>query len=94
MTMAYIAGPMTGRPNLNREAFAEAADRLRMEGWQTYNPAAANLEGMPLHRIMAHVLTQLCEAQAIVMLRGWWKSPGARVEWLLARYLGLRIIYL
>ncbi len=94
MTMAYIAGPMTGRPNLNREAFAEAADRLREEGWSTYNPAAANLEGMQLRRIMTVVLTQLCECEAIALLPGWWRSGGARVEWLLARYLGLRIIYL
>ncbi len=85
---------MTGIQDYNRTAFAEAADRLRLEGFDVYNPAAANLEGMRLGRIMSHVLTQLCEADAIAMLPKWWRSGGARVEWLLARYLGLRIIYL
>jgi len=27
-------------------------------------------------------------------LPGWWRSGGARIEWMLARYLGLKVIYL
>ncbi len=92
--MIYIAGPITGRPDLNRPAFAAAADKLRAEGWSVYSPSSANLEGMPLARIMQIVLTQLCECDTIAMLPGWWCSGGARVEWLLARYLKLRFIYL
>ncbi len=92
--MVYVAGKMRGLPDLNRPAFAAAADTLRERGYSVYNPAAANLEGLPLGKIMAHVLPQLCEAEAIAMLRGWWRSGGARIEWLLARYIGLRVIYL
>ena len=91
----YVAGRMRGLPDLNRNAFASAANRLRQQGYDVYNPAAANLDSMPLNRIMSHVLVQLCDCDAIAMLPGWWtKFGGAWVEWLLARYLKLKIIYL
>lgn len=90
----YLAGPMTGYENLNQEAFARAADKLRNDGWETFNPAAANLEGMPLGQIMAYVLMRVCESEAIAMLPGWWRSGGARIEWMLAKYLKMKIIYL
>ena len=90
----YVAGRMRGMINLNFEQFLIAASKLRMNGWSVFNPAAANLEGMPLNKIMAYVLGQLCECDAIAMLPGWWLSGGARIEWLLAKYLKLRVIYL
>ena len=91
----YLAGGMTGIPDLNRPAFAKGADKLRLEGHVVFNPAAANLEGMPLGRIMAYVLTWLCcDAEAIALLPGWRRSGGARIEFLLAKYLGLKVIYL
>ena len=35
----YVAGPMTGLPELNYPAFNAAADRLRARGWHVENPA-------------------------------------------------------
>ena len=90
----YLAGRIRGVEGY-AEKFAEAADKLRMEGHTVFNPAAANQEGRPLRKIMSYLLTWLAEeADAIAVMPGWWRSGGARVEWLLARYLGLRIIYL
>ena len=89
-----MAGRMTGVRNLNFEAFARASDKLRVQGHSVFNPAAANLEGMPLSKIMAYVLAQLCDCEAIALLPGWYRSGGARIEWLLARYLKKKFIYL
>jgi hypothetical protein len=90
----YVAGRMRGVEDLNRPAFARASEALRNSGHAVYNPAAANLEGMPLPRIMSHVLAQLCESEAIALLPGWWRSGGARIEWMLAKYLGLKVVRL
>lgn len=90
----YLAGRIRGVEDY-AERFAKAADRLRVDGWVVMNPAAANQEGRPLNKIMEYLLSWLCrEADAIAMQPGWWRSGGARVEWLLAKYLKLKIIYL
>lgn len=93
MTTCYIAGKISGTTDYPKR-FAQAADKLRAQGFKVFNPAAANLEGTPLPRIMSYVLGQLCECEAIALLPGWWRSGGARIEWLLAKYLGLKVIYL
>lgn len=90
----YLAGRMEGLPDLNRVRFVRAARKLRADGHTVFNPAAANLEGTPLPRIMAYVLGQLCLCEALALLPGWWRSGGARIEWMLARYLRMKIIYL
>lgn len=89
----YIAGRISGIKNY-AAAFTKASDELRAQGHSIFNPAATNQEGRPLNKIMGYLLPQLCECEAIAMLPKWWKSGGARVEWMLARYLKLRIIYL
>lgn len=91
--MIYIAGKIRNSPNYH-ERFAQAADHLRAQGHRVFNPAAANLEGWPLPKIMSYVLGQLCECDTIALLPGWWRSGGARIEWLLAKYLGIRTVYL
>lgn len=88
----YIAGPISGRPDY-AATFAKAADKLRLQGHSVFNPAAANQEGRSLKDIMGYLLPQLCECDAIAMLPGWWRSGGARIEWMLAKYLKLKVIY-
>ena len=91
--MIYIAGKIRNAPNYHAK-FAQAADQLRAQGFKVFNPAAANLESDPLPKIMSYVLARVCESDAIAMLPGWYWSGGARIEWLLAKYLGIKVIYL
>lgn len=93
----YVSGPMSGLLNLNMEAFNDAEDRLRKAGWADIrNPArlAVNeYENLPRSLYLRSDLRQLLDCQAILLLRGWEKSKGARLEALIADEVGIRRIY-
>ena len=90
----YLAGTITGIDNYF-EKFAKAADILRLQRHEVFNPAAANLEGMSLEQILAYELTWLCiQADAVAFLPGWEKSLGSRAEHATAVALGKKLIYL
>lgn len=40
----YIAGPMSGIPELNHPAFNEVAEAFREGGWEVFNPAELDVE--------------------------------------------------
>ena len=40
----YIAGPMTGYPDFNFDAFFEVAEAFEEGGWLVYNPAQRDLD--------------------------------------------------
>ena len=40
----YIAGPMSGLPNLNHPAFFEVAEAFEEGGWEVFNPAELDNE--------------------------------------------------
>ena len=91
----YLSGAMTGIPDYNRPKFAEAANRLRLEGHEVFNPAAANLESWPLRKIFEYELSWLCrEAEAIALIPGWESCKGVAAELATANVLGLEIIKL
>jgi len=93
----YISGPMTGLPNLNMEAFNNAEDKLRKAGWSDIrNPArlAVNeYENLPRSLYLRADLRQLLDCQAVLLLRGWQQSKGARLEALIADEVGIRRVY-
>jgi len=90
----YIAGPMTGLPEHNFPAFHAAAERLRKAGWEVVNPAE-NFGGrtdLPRERYLREDVAQLVRCDAVALLPGWEESRGAKLEYLLARELGLKVI--
>jgi len=90
----YLAGPMTGYPGHNFAAFHQAAERLREAGWDVINPAE-NFGGrtdLPRSSYMRADVAALIECDAIGLLPGWEDSRGAKVEYLLAREMGLKVI--
>lgn len=88
----YIAGPMTGLPDLNFPAFHAEAAKLRAAGHEVSNPAEIN----PDHsaswiECMARDIPELLKCEAIRLLPGWETSDGATVERIYAKRNGMRI---
>lgn len=91
----YIAGPMTGYPEYNYPAFHAAADRLRALGHQVENPADNAANPPPCGTWagwMRLAIAQLIKCDTILVLDGWYDSPGALVEHRLAVGLGMRVL--
>ena len=90
----YIAGPMTGLPGLNYPAFHAAALCLRASGFEVLNPAENPVPpcGGTWLGYMRLGLAQLVQCDQVAMLPGWHRSRGARIEWLVAKLLGLRVV--
>lgn len=87
----YIAGPMTGLPDFNRDAFRKQHVSLMNEGDTVLCPAILP-NGLSQHEYMDICFAMVRAADAIFMLRGWEKSDGAVAEHALAKKLGLSII--
>lgn len=77
----YLSGPITGYPDLNRQAFTSAARELRGSGWDVSNPfdVAINTPAEWVECLRAD-LQELLLCSGIIMLQGWPQSRGARLE--------------
>jgi nucleoside 2-deoxyribosyltransferase len=88
----YISGPITGMPRLNKRAFKAAAKTLSKQGMQSVNP---HDNGVPpaeaWEKHMRADIKLLMDCDAVVMLKGWENSRGARIEFRLADSLGIPI---
>lgn len=90
----YVAGPMTGYPELNFPAFHAAAASLRADGHHVENPAEINADPKAdWTDCMFADLLALTGCDAIYLLNGWQQSPGAQIERLWALRTGKEIIY-
>ena len=107
-TRIYVAGPMTGYPELNFPAFHAAAARLRALGHSVINPAEINggadevatCATMTPEQYAAHWracmrndIRALMDCDGIYMLHGWEASRGATLEHHIAVSLGLSVSY-
>ncbi|EEE2367514.1 DUF4406 domain-containing protein [Salmonella enterica] len=90
MSIIYIAGPMTGKPDFNRTAFAVAARNLDARGYTVLNPAILP-DGLTYEHYMDIGLAMLRGADAIYLLEDWEHSEGAKREFDLAVRLRLDI---
>lgn len=90
----YIAGPMTGYPGHNFEAFHKEALRLRLKGFDVISPAELEEKEGLLPRksweyYLRRDLAELVKCDKVSILKGWEKSRGARLEITVARALGM-----
>lgn len=103
-TRVYLSGPMSRHPNFNFDAFREAAEWLRPQGYSVFNPAEQGYgDGDPktgtvsdgdYQKFMREDIAAITRSDMIVMLEGWEQSKGARFELDVARKLGLKVRYL
>lgn len=90
----YVAGPMTGIPELNFPAFHAAAAELRGRGHHVENPAEINADPTAQWLdCMRSDVARLVTCDAVYMLSGWERSRGATVEHTLAVGLGFQVLY-
>ena len=93
MTRCYIAGPMTGLPDLNFPAFHATAARLRAQGLEVVNPAEINVDSAKgWAQCMRADIVELMTCDSIAMLPGWTNSRGATLEHHIATALGMTVI--
>lgn len=102
-TRLYIAGPMSGLPNLNHPAFNAAAQALRDAGYDVVNPVDLNppppanylqlsdAERRGLWReCMRRDITGLMTCDNVALLDDWTYSEGAAIEVTTAEALDMR----
>ena len=94
MTRVYIAGLITGLPDLNRPAFTAAQRALERAGHHPVNPHRTYGQppgSMPWEWYMRRALALLLTCDGVALLDGWQESRGAGVERELAATLGMRV---
>jgi len=90
----YIAGPMTGLPDLNFPAFHAEAARLRALGYEVSNPAEINPDPTAgWEACMRADIAELVKCDGVALLPGWERSRGASLEAHIAHSLDMRLVY-
>lgn len=89
----YVAGPMSGYPGYNREAFDQAEVDLELAGFEVLNPARRD---QSVERSWADWmrlgLTDVLAAEGVAVLPGWEASRGAVLEVRVAQGLGVPVL--
>tara|TARA_B110000211_G_scaffold120245_1_gene139037 strand:- start:969 stop:1409 length:441 start_codon:yes stop_codon:yes gene_type:complete len=94
MHKIFISGPMTGYEDYNRPAFFHMEDVLTKAGWDVANPANNGVhENQPFYVHLKADFKMLLKCDAIFSLNGWKDSPGATMEYLVARNCGMPQIF-
>lgn len=94
--VAYISGPMTGRPDYNKAEFAKVAAKLREEGWRVLSPPeldAGDHSQTWEYYIRRDIRILVDEVEAVFLLRDWQESRGARLEVEIAKAIGLPLFW-
>lgn len=89
----YIAGPMSGYADHNFPMFNLVAAKLRARNARVINPAELNVEKPGYSIAMRRDISAMLTCNRIMLLPGWERSKGARVEFDLAVILEMHIDY-
>ena len=86
----YIAGPMRGYEDFNKEAFVNAEKQLISEGYKVINPACLPND-LPEDKYVPICLAMLTQCDAVYLLEGAEFSRGTRIEYAYAKELNKKI---
>jgi hypothetical protein len=92
----YIAGKITGLDYQEAfDKFERAENDLIAQGYEPINPMKKVLEqeGKTWAEYMCEDMPHLFSCEAIYLLPDWYDSKGARIEFAVARELGLTILF-
>lgn len=92
MRKVYIAGPMTGFDNYNRDAFNAKADELTALGYAVLNPAVLP-NGLSQPEYMDICFAMVRVVDMVVFLPGWEKSEGAMAEYHYAKKIKCELVF-
>ncbi len=88
----YLSGGITGIPLKNEPAFTAGALALREMGHEVINPLEldfADNDALDWYQCLRRDLAYLVTCDALVLLPGWEKSRGARLEVTVAKALDM-----
>lgn len=90
----YLAGPMTGYPDYNYPAFAEAGEQLLRLGATVINPADnfGGNQSLPWHVYIGRAISQVLTADQVRFLPNWETSTGAQIEHLVASAMQIELL--
>lgn len=95
----YISGGITGVRNY-KARFYDAQNQLESRyDCIVVNPVMLGtkvesvVDSPQWHHYMRECVKWLAMCDKVFMLRGWWRSRGARVEWMLAKILRIDVMY-
>lgn len=104
MNTVYLSGPITNDPEHYKEHFSKCANFLKSIGYDVINPADPEVDKIDLpenvslddeawiHYIMRDIqIVKDCDV--ICMLNGWRDSPGANIEYWVAKKYKLKLMF-
>lgn len=96
----YLSGPMTGYAEWNFPAFTAAAKSLRAKGLDVlpaheipHDEPDGVVGALPWAVYLRDDLRELLNCDALILLRGWPTSSGARLELQTALALGMPVFF-
>jgi hypothetical protein len=94
MKKIYLSGPISGRHTLEYLSHFNSCEKKLKGTYEVINPT--KIKHKPPHtweNYMKRDLKSMLECDTIYLLTGWEHSNGARIEFNLAKELGMIIIF-